>query len=277
MQQQKLFSKIFNQAGNETETTSFLASVINEHPYFGLAHFYTLKNTDPLAQQYYETAAKTNLFFNSSFFLNAQLLVKDRSEEFSTEKISALEEIHKNIVINFEDDVAVSTQKDLPAKLETIQEETHQQNVENTSTEIISADENNLPPTLNPLPVNEPQLIFAPLHASDYFASQGIKLSEDAMANDKLGKQLKSFTAWLKTMKKVHPDKLPAATAVSETAVQTQAEKSNVEEDIVTEPMAEAYVQQNKYSKAVEIYSKLSLLNPAKSAYFATKIDSLKK
>ena len=121
------------------------------------------------------------------------------------------------------------------------------------------------------------ELLFEPLHASDYFASQGIKLSDDALGADKLGKQLKSFTAWLKTMKKVHPDKLPLVNKTTESAVQTQAEQSNIEEEIVTESMAEAYVLQNKHSKAIEIYNKLSLLNPAKSAYFATKIDPLKK
>ena len=120
------------------------------------------------------------------------------------------------------------------------------------------------------------ELLFEPLHASDYFASQGIKLSEDALGADKLGKQLKSFTAWLKTMKKVHPDKLPIVNKITETAVQTQAEQSNIEEEIVTEPMAEAYVLQNKQAKAIEIYNKLSLLNPTKSAYFVAKIDSLK-
>ena len=126
------------------------------------------------------------------------------------------------------------------------------------------------------LAVDKEEMIFEPLHSSDYFASQGIKLSEDALGADKLGKQLKSFTAWLKTMKKVHTDKLPAVNAAVETAVKTQAEKSNVEEDIVTEPMAEAYILQKKYTKAKEIYNKLSLLNPAKSAYFAAKIDSIK-
>ena len=125
--------------------------------------------------------------------------------------------------------------------------------------------------------VEKEELLFEPLHASDYFASQGIKLSEDALGADKLGKQLKSFTAWLKTMKKVHPDKLASGSQINETAVQTQAEKSNIEEEIVTEAMAEAYILQNKYSKAIDIYNKLSLLNPAKSAYFAAKIDSLKK
>ena len=126
------------------------------------------------------------------------------------------------------------------------------------------------------VPGEKEELLFEPLHASDYFASQGIKLSEDALGTDKLGKQLKSFTAWLKTMKKVHPDKLPIVNKTTETAVQTQAEQSNIEEEIVTEPMAEAYVLQNKQAKAIEIYNKLSLLNPAKSAYFAAKIDSLK-
>ena len=125
--------------------------------------------------------------------------------------------------------------------------------------------------------VEKEDVLFEPLHASDYFASQGIKLSEDALESDKLGKQLKSFTAWLKTMKKVHPEKLLAVTTVTETAVQTQAEKSNIEEEIVTEAMAEAYISQSKNTKAIEIYNKLSLLNPAKSGYFAAKIDSLKK
>ncbi|MEJ7611960.1 MAG: hypothetical protein WKF88_12350 [Ferruginibacter sp.] len=119
------------------------------------------------------------------------------------------------------------------------------------------------------------EMLFEPLHASDYFASQGIKLSEEALSEDKLGKQLKSFTAWLKTMKKVHPDKMPETTP-TDAVVQHLAEKSNLEEDVLTEAMAEACVLQGKNRKAAEIWTKLSLLNPSKTAYFAAKIDSLK-
>ena len=39
--------------------------------------------------------------------------------------------------------------------------------------------------------------------------------------------------------------------------------------------MAEAYLQQGKLKKARETLEKLSLLNPAKSAYFAAKIESI--
>ena len=148
--------------------------------------------------------------------------------------------------------------------------------------EIVTVDETVGQPTDaldNAIPVKEPtseEPLFEPLHASDYFASQGIKLSEEALGSDKLGKQLKSFTAWLKTMKKVHPDKMAEPTGV-ESAVQQLAEKSNLEEDVLTEAMAEAYLVQGKQAKAVETWRKLSLLNPSKTAYFAAKIDSLNR
>lgn len=119
------------------------------------------------------------------------------------------------------------------------------------------------------------EMLFEPLSATDYFASQGIKLSEEVQSGDKLGKQLKSFTEWLKTMKKVHGNKLPEGNDQVDIVVQKLAEKSNEEGIILTESMAEAYIQQGKHGKAKEIYEKLSLLNPSKSVYFAAKIESL--
>lgn len=119
------------------------------------------------------------------------------------------------------------------------------------------------------------EMLFEPLSATDYFASQGIKLSEEVQSGDKLGKQLKSFTEWLKTMKKVHGNKIPEGNEQVDMLVQKLAEKSNEEGIILTESMAEAYIQQGKLGKAKEIYEKLSLINPSKSVYFAAKIESL--
>ncbi len=118
--------------------------------------------------------------------------------------------------------------------------------------------------------------LFEPLFASDYFASQGIKLSEEQQPTDRMGKQLKSFTAWLKTMKKVHDPKLAGGDPTVDLAVQTLAEKSNKGEEVLTEAMAEVFLQQGKTNKAREIYEKLSLLNPSKSAYFAAKLEQIK-
>lgn len=125
-------------------------------------------------------------------------------------------------------------------------------------------------------PEKDEEPLFEPLFATDYFASQGIKLSEEVQNSDKLGKQLKSFTEWLKTMKKVNGSKLPETTEATDKAIEHIAEKSNTTEDIITEAMAEVFIQQGKPAKAIEIYEKLSLHNPSKSVFFADKIKNLK-
>lgn len=120
------------------------------------------------------------------------------------------------------------------------------------------------------------ELIFEPLHTTDYFASQGIRLSEEVKSGDKLGTQLKSFTEWLKTMKKLPAaGNRPVLNTPYDKQVEKLAEKSNQEEDVITESMADAYLSQGKRQKAIEIYQKLSLQNPSKSAFFAAKIAEL--
>ena len=141
-------------------------------------------------------------------------------------------------------------------------------------TEIESEGDNNHSPSAE---ISDNSLVFEPLHTTDYFASQGIKISEEPLSDDKLGKQLKSFTEWLKMMKKIHPSKLAVQNEGLEQLVQSAAERSNSGEDIVTEAMADVLLQQGKTGKAIEIYEKLSLIYPAKSAYFAAKIESLKQ
>ena len=95
--------------------------------------------------------------------------------------------------------------------------------------------------------------------------------------NDKLGKQMKSFTDWLKSMKKLHPGKLPEQNEVVEKIIQSSAELSNEDAGVLTEAMADVLIKQGKRGKAIEMFEKLSLMNPSKSIYFAAKIESLKK
>jgi hypothetical protein len=125
-------------------------------------------------------------------------------------------------------------------------------------------------------PMAKEEMLFEPLFASDYFASQGIKLSAEMLQNDKLGKQMKSFTEWLKTMKKTSGYKMPETAINIDASVEKMAEKSNADAEVITETMADIFIQQGKIAKAAEIYEKLSLLNPAKSPYFAAKIELLK-
>lgn len=118
--------------------------------------------------------------------------------------------------------------------------------------------------------------LFEPLHTTDYFASQGIKISDEVLAADRLGHQLKSFTQWLKAMKKLHPNQMAQAGEGADTNIQQLAEASNTADDILTEAMAHILIQQGRTDKAIEVYEKLSLQNPAKSVFFATQIENLK-
>lgn len=122
------------------------------------------------------------------------------------------------------------------------------------------------------------ELSFTPYHTIDYFAAQGIKLGDEQITHDKFSSQLKSFTDWLKHMKR-----LPGATTkgnisvTEEKNIEKMAEQSLSGKNADTEAMAEVWIKQGFPGKAIEIYQKLSLQNPGKSAYFAAKIDHLKK
>ncbi|RXK86303.1 hypothetical protein [Filimonas effusa] len=114
-----------------------------------------------------------------------------------------------------------------------------------------------------------------PYHTIDYFASQGIKA--EGNAEDGLAKKVRKFTDWLKQMKKVAP--LPSdlgTDAELEQVVHGIAATSIEAKEVVTEAMAEVLVKQGRIDKAVLLYSKLSFLNPDKTAYFAAKILELK-
>lgn len=125
-----------------------------------------------------------------------------------------------------------------------------------------------------PLPI-----VFQSYHTIDYFASQGIRLQQAELTKDRFGQQLKSFTEWLRSMKKLpHTGDGPSfpEDPGRQQLVLRSAESSLEDREVYTEAMAEVWAKQGNLQKARSIYEKLSLLNPSKSPYFAAKIDQLK-
>lgn len=162
------------------------------------------------------------------------------------------------------------------AAAETTEKPAQQQAVLETTPPVLTEAETK-PPTEKEAPPATPPITFEPYHTVDYFASQGIKLSQQEASNDALGKQLKSFTEWLKTMKRL-PETTPPQPGnnTSERNIENLAAHSLDAADIVTESMAEVWLKQGNKEKAAEVYTKLTLRHPAKSAYFAAKIEALK-
>ena len=249
MKQQELYTSLFGRTSRDPGNAAFLQDVCNKHPYFAAGHFFRFKETGPGHSGYAAVAAKTALHFNNPIWLNFQLHHRQLYKQ-PAPVISMADKKLSNPAIPLQVSETLLTRKEVPAATDP---------AEKTATS-------------SPEP-----LLFEPLHTTDYFASQGIKLSEEVQQGDKLGKQLKSFTEWLKTMKKVHGDKLPDQSIAVDIAVQKMAENSNKEQEVITESMAEVFHQQGKNRKAREVYEKLSLLNPSKSAYFAAKIEFLKE
>ncbi|MGJ7030000.1 hypothetical protein [Niabella hirudinis] len=130
---------------------------------------------------------------------------------------------------------------------------------------------------LEPLDTTKANLLFTPYYTVDYFASQGIQLNDDS-SGDRFGSQLKSFTSWLKEMRRL-PDAHSGTrlNIKNEAVIEKMAEKSLNGQNEETATMAEVWAKQGNKAKAIEIYQKLSLLNPSKRAYFAAKIEHLKK
>jgi hypothetical protein len=130
---------------------------------------------------------------------------------------------------------------------------------------------------IEPIDAATAELSFQPYHTVDYFASQGIRTKDEEKPKDKFGQQLKSFTEWLKILKKVPVSEIATAvSAQSEQKIEQLAQHSVSEREVVTEAMAEVWAKQGNTEKAITIYEKLSLLNPSKSSYFASLIEQLK-
>jgi hypothetical protein len=126
-------------------------------------------------------------------------------------------------------------------------------------------------------PKKAESIVFAPYHMIDYFASQGIRLVLEDQPADHFGKQLKSFTDWLKVMKRLPPRPVNENTDEKEVdRIRHFASHSIEERDILTESMAEVLAKQGMIENAIALYLKLSLIYPPKSAYFAARIEQLK-
>jgi hypothetical protein len=125
-----------------------------------------------------------------------------------------------------------------------------------------------------PVDENTPLLIEA-YHTIDYFASQGIKVDREAdkQMDTQLDKQVKSFTDWLKTMKKLS---YQPKVSYTDPLVEVQAKSSLTNREIITEAMAEVWIKQGNFTNAAKVYTRLMLLHPEKTPYFAARLQDLK-
>jgi hypothetical protein len=283
-QTQHVLQSLFSEDSIENIPIEKLRQLVEEHPYFTLGHLLLAQKLQTLdAAEYEAQSEKTCLYFNEPIWLQS-LLHPSEEKRFVLRERSAIDQAdHENEQSEeIKDHEHVVVQKVVLIK-EVSEEElelfpppppdfTSQQNVAAST-----SDQSQASAQEEQTSINEAPPIFEPYHTVDYFASQGIRVSNEIKPDDKLGEQLRRFTEWLKTMKRLPETKVEQQLdEVTQQNIQEFADHSLDRKDIITESMAEVLIKQHKQSEAIGIYEKLSLLNPSKRAYFAAKIEQLK-
>lgn len=236
-----------------------LRTLVKQYPYYSAAQLlYTARLKETNSSDFQKELQKTSLFFNSPLWLE-NLLSANEEEELNIKQVQQPE------IINYEDHYNDELVVENPRpEVFSILPELKEKLAPVASTELKET--------------NETSFTFEPYHTVDYFASQGIKDQPEEKPTDKFGQQLRSFTEWLRTLKTITTqENTPVSDLNAEEKVVTLADHSIEERNVVTEAMAEVWIKQGQPEKALNIYTKLSLLNPSKSSYFASLIENLKK
>lgn len=248
-----------------------LQQLANKYPFFGPAQLlFAKKLKDQNTSSDNKSIQKASLFFQNPVWFDH--LINDKTD------CTIIEKKEEPVVFT------VSTEMETPATVEEVVDQTYphkKQEEEETDDEEVALEDQpalEIPKLkIEPIDPSRAELIFEPYHTVDYFASQGINPKIEEKPRDSFTKQLKSFTEWLKEMKRLPVSEITAdISPADEKKVEKMAEVSINDREVVTETMAEVWEKQGNVKKATEIYRKLSLLNPAKSSYFAAKIEQLK-
>lgn len=290
----EIFNRILLQPELLKETsTEDLLQLTEQYPFFGPAHFLLAakkkQNNEAGSNDKIQKAA---IFFNNPLWFQYQLQQFSSHEksftkaELTSETAVPETNITEKIVEHPNPDTLVDeTDMALDAeaiiKAEELKEEEiliNEAEIElNAKASIEAADINKEQTDAQETEkADEPVFTFEPYHTVDYFASMGIKLKEEKLENDQLGQQVKSFTQWLRSMKKIYVEEKQELDTVHELEVVNKAKESNQQTEVLTETMADVLIKQGKITTAIELYRKLSLLHPEKSAYFASLIEELK-
>lgn len=242
---QKLSSALFQKNGIDQVPKEELKAFIEQYPYAAIGHIFQAMRKDLETEQIDSTIQTASMYVHNPYWLYE--LLQNIHEDQLDEIIQYAEDLQDPNSLGVE-----------------ISEKAHEQI--------------KIAPLDMTVGADATELVFEPYHTIDYFASQGIKISKEELEMDHFGKQLKSFTEWLKGMKKIQQDAAIASQTEDEIdhPVSEDAAQSVESSQIDTEAMAEVWIKQGKFHKAILIYNKLSLQNPAKSHYFATKIENLK-
>lgn len=266
-------------------TTAALQQMADRVPYFAPARFFAVAGSQKqwTREAWEKEAVRTNLYFSNPYWLQYQLdtigeTMEEqtmRAESYAIPTVEAVKEMMRKIDPSQETTGAV--EEGDADDTEAVPAEPAQTETDSKIAGILSSQLADFKKPVEADAVLDIEVEKKRLHTIDYFASQGIRIDLNSIPQDKLTSHLRKFTDWLKQIKQVNTAPNDLGTNLElEKAVAENAKNSNETREIVTETMADVLVKQGQVEKAIQLYIKLSFLNPEKSSYFAAKIKQLK-
>jgi len=264
------------------KTKEELEVITQRYPYFAFAQFLlNQKMKDEQDPNSEKQMQKTALYFSNPFLFH-YLITENEWHKVDTSNESLNQVEHPNEELQKENITTATVTEKTEQNINEYQDEFEEEENNGISGEehekLSKLIEQHLSEFKKPLEDNGEITIEARVyHTIDYFASQGIKLEPGKISQDILGTKVKKFTDWLKQIKQTNQNPTDLGTDTeTEHLIEKIAQTSNEAKDVVTETMAEVLLKQGKTEKAIQLYKKLSFLNPSKSTYFAAKINELK-
>jgi len=263
-----------------------LQAIIKSYPYFAFAQFLLnrkMKEEDDKDAE--KQTQKTALYFFNPFWFHYlitdnEIYTDDSLNESLSSVEHATEELTKENIISETDDFTKESEP-LADELQPESSSDPEANINDQNNKehekLSKLIEQHLSEFKKPVEDGEIHIETKVYHTIDYFASQGIKLEPGNITQDMLESKVKKFTDWLKQMKRGNQNPTDLGTDIeTEHLIEKIAQTSNETKDVVTETMAEVLLKQGKTEKAIQLYKKLSFLDPSKSIYFAAKINEVK-
>ena len=122
-----------------------------------------------------------------------------------------------------------------------------------------------------------PGIITLPIEAATDYTAYLMQEPQEESAASEAAPKMKG-QEWIDNfLEKSEEQPLIASVAEDEEEESEQIEEEPEEESYFTETLAKIYVKQQRYSKALEIITRLNLKYPEKNAYFADQIRFLEK
>ena len=233
-----------------------LQNIVSDNPWFAIGHQLLAIEIQKLDNQNFEKYLHKAAIYTINRELLYNKLYDESEQNIAKETPQVVIEETQNTVEETPQVVIEEIQNTVEEKSQILIEET-QNAVEHSISENQEFYEKKEPQEITEKPVFE-------YHISDYLSTQTLNINESH--DDILDKFLASS------------QKISAVTESGDSNInETVITEPTFEDDFVTETLAKIYTVQGYFSKAIEVYEKLSLQDSKKSVYFATLIENLKK